>query len=1194
MPYYKYLLSIIMLSYSVTAQTVFTPAVDSRRPVLPLLRNEVSSDSIVHVIVEFNEQPLFLVEQHSFAKVSPLSYEQRFIEFTNDLQSFSVKSNSPAVRSASTVHRQFYHSFFGISIDLPYGMIAAVERLPYVKKVHENRPVSASLHKSVPQIRANEVWSKYNVTGEGIVVGIIDTGIDYLHPALGGGIGSTFKVIGGYDFANNDTDPMDDHGHGTHVAGIVAADDAEVKGVAPKAKLYAFKVLNANGGGNTDDVIAAIERTVDPNNDGNMDDKLDVVNMSLGSHFGNPDDAASVAVDNATMLGITFAIAAGNSGLAEIIEGKENNFFYTGMETIGSPGTSRLAITVGAIDSVNKLAYFSSKGPAGPKFEIKPDVLAPGVFIRSLAPGNSYLIESGTSMAAPMIAGVAALLKSANHALTPAQIKSMIVNSSVDLGMKPMLQGGGKVDAMRAMALSSYAVPSHLSYGLDEPSQTTWTKVETVKVGNGKNVSQQYTVSFTGGATGITLSAAPSNFTVAAGGVQTVLVTLAVNNVVIPIVDDDIVLHDGVMHIRSETDTLRLPWSFARTTRMTLTFSHPDPFFVGSGFLNYLTPNYHKMYSRIRWMDLKNVEITGAAKGLYDFGIFYHDASVLVLKEGLQFNGSDTFAFDAAEAVHAIHFEGVDNTAVPFGTSEKMKRSVRVNLPIGFLYASLQTGSKVLMVSPASAQFEFQPIEALLDIQSGKRVVLPQYASFKGLSSDVHVTNASATFFHQTLRFVLPDGVIKTRFFSDVISSENILGEYYYNTVLFGADTVDAPEGEIVFDLYMMKTVDPKYSSSIAFHTNSSYLKDYYLDMSTRYFSIVNDSLLMGFPSQELATSYKSPNGATLNFGESPLHIFNQSYNNAFGPSIHFNPMFFGSLFESRYSDLNTGMYTIYDASGSKLVEEPLNNFPRFPYSAELGKYSVVMSSRGYSVKNVKGTVTLRNDFDLSKTVPDAPAFTSFRILNTEGRVLNNITQNEKATLLFSSKVFSFPFQVPVTDSTKAFYRKFKTAQWIPLTVTPAGSDAEKEGEVFTVSLAPATAVDSVAIDLKIRVVDSYGNAADQILSPAFSVGNWIDDGTTDAGEDTRSVPSVFALHQNFPNPFNPLTIIQYEVPYSGPVQLKVYDVLGREVSTIVNEYKTAGRYLAEFNAGNLSSGLYFCRLSAGQQHAIRKMMLVQ
>jgi len=153
------------------------------------------------------------------------------------------------------------------------------------------------------------------------------------------------KVVDGYDFVNNDLDPMDDNGHGTHCAGI-AAGNGSIKGVAPNAKLYAYKVMDSSGSGYTDDILAAIERAADPNQDNDTSDHVDVISMSLGGS-GDPFDALSQAVDNAVDAGVVVVVAAGNDGPEP--------------GTIGSPGCARKAITVGAIykendSSMNRLS----------------------------------------------------------------------------------------------------------------------------------------------------------------------------------------------------------------------------------------------------------------------------------------------------------------------------------------------------------------------------------------------------------------------------------------------------------------------------------------------------------------------------------------------------------------------------------------------------------------------------------------------------------------------------------------------------------------------------------------------------------------------------------------------------------------------------------------------------------------------
>src|SRR5262249_9767536 len=140
-----------------------------------------------------------------------------------------------------------------------------------------------------------------------------DTGIDYRHAAFGGAFGPGTRVAGGADLVNHDDDPLDDNGHGTHVAGIVAGNGGDVVGMAGEATLYAYKVLDAAGSGVVSTVIAGLELCADPDQDPATDDHLDVVNISLGGIGGSPDDALCSAVDALDALGTIVVAAAGNS-----------------------------------------------------------------------------------------------------------------------------------------------------------------------------------------------------------------------------------------------------------------------------------------------------------------------------------------------------------------------------------------------------------------------------------------------------------------------------------------------------------------------------------------------------------------------------------------------------------------------------------------------------------------------------------------------------------------------------------------------------------------------------------------------------------------------------------------------------------------------------------------------------------------
>ncbi|MGK2859363.1 MAG: S8 family serine peptidase [Thermoanaerobaculia bacterium] len=211
------------------------------------------------------------------------------------------------------ITREFSRLLSGAAVELEdRAILGRILQLPYVANAHPDRIVSADGSPSASESSA--IWPAPAAGGRVVVVAVIDSGIDYTHPALGGGLGAGRRVLGGYDFVNEDADPMDDFRHGTHVAGIIGARSPGVTGHAPEVSLLAYKVLDAAGKGLQSDVIAALERAVDPNGDGDSSDRADVINLSLGSP-GFPGDPVAKAADRATELGALVVAAVGNSGL---------------------------------------------------------------------------------------------------------------------------------------------------------------------------------------------------------------------------------------------------------------------------------------------------------------------------------------------------------------------------------------------------------------------------------------------------------------------------------------------------------------------------------------------------------------------------------------------------------------------------------------------------------------------------------------------------------------------------------------------------------------------------------------------------------------------------------------------------------------------------------------------------------------
>ncbi len=384
-----------------------------------------------------------------------------------DRKSFASKGSMAILGEYSDV-------FNGIALNLSDKDAEKIKDLPGVRKMHPNVAVRTALMDSVPLMKADAVWqlsdsNGNSVTGKNVTIAIIDTGVDYTHPDLGGCLGAGCRVIGGYDFYNKDSNPMDDNGHGTHVAATAAGsgtlpDGRSIKGVAPDAKIIAYKVLSSGGSGFASDIIAAIERSTDQNQDGNFADHVDIISMSLGG-FGNPDDPMSAAVDSASDIGVLSVIAAGNSGPS----------YYT----VSSPGTARSAVTIAAADKSDLIASFSSRGPTS-LGTLKPDIAAPGVLICAArtpvftpwTSNPSYavcggddkrVLLSGTSMATPHVAGAAALIKQMHPDWKPEQIKNAMKSSSRDLGSDVYTQGAGRIDALAAHQVTLPPLSARLS-----------------------------------------------------------------------------------------------------------------------------------------------------------------------------------------------------------------------------------------------------------------------------------------------------------------------------------------------------------------------------------------------------------------------------------------------------------------------------------------------------------------------------------------------------------------------------------------------------------------------------------------------------------------------------------------------------------------------------------------------------------
>ena len=453
--------------------------------------------------------------------------------------------------------------------------------------------ISTLVNNSGPHI-GTTVAHNYGLDGSGIIVSVIDTGVDFTHPDLLG-LGLEGKVIGGYDFIDNDETPEDSNGHGTQVAGIIAS-NGELKGIAPNSKILAYRVSEDGESVSSNLIIKAIEKSIEDNANiinislgiNQTNTKLDQVvtkavqnnifvvtaagnfgpeSSTIGSPAINPDvittgatfnDVSSSLVSTFKIKGqqfnifpmvgtqpleepITAQIIFGKYGRAQDIsaidvEGsillvergsdiedeivffsdKERNASDSGAKAIvvynSEPGIffgelihefvdedynptiptlsmSRedgLVIkqmlqshTKGTLDVFyhpDFVAFFSSRGPVSP-FYMKPDIVAPGAFINTTNPGGNYKIVSGTSFAAPHVAGTAALVLQKNPQLTPEELKSILMTTSDMVSNEynerfpAEVAGSGRINAAKAIDSELIIIPPNLIFNLSGYNQ---------------------------------------------------------------------------------------------------------------------------------------------------------------------------------------------------------------------------------------------------------------------------------------------------------------------------------------------------------------------------------------------------------------------------------------------------------------------------------------------------------------------------------------------------------------------------------------------------------------------------------------------------------------------------------------------------------------------------------------------------
>jgi subtilisin family serine protease len=968
-------------------------------------------------------------------------------QFREDFARIETAPASPA-EPGPRIRYEYSRLFHGASVEVNgREALAALAALSYVAAVHPDLEVEAYGRPGPLAVPASSV--RVNASGSGVVVAIIDSGVDYTHPALGGGMGPGRRVIGGYDFVNGDDDPKDDNRHGTHVAGIVAANSATLSGLAPDVSLLVYKVLDAAGKGRQSDVIAALERAIDPNGDGDPSDRADVANLSLGAP-GNPLDPVAQAVERAVAAGMVVCAAAGNDGI---------------YHAIGSPAVAASAIAVGAAANDGTLAEFSNRGPSARSGAIKPDVLAPGVSITSTAMGGGTLVLSGTSMASPYVAGLAALLIEQHPSWSPAQIKAAIVNSALPIvGEEVMSQGAGRVDRTGALQAVTLATPTQLNFELMDLSLDRWTAARTIQVTNGGTSARRFAISASGGTGAITINAPPA-IDLEAGETKALTVTLSVDRAQLPASPTPSFAFGGLVTLTDPVETLRVPWAFLKAARAIVTYDLEFPQIAWSG------PGLAG--ASFAFLDARSVE-TLLAPGTYDLILTsaWQGDLRLIVAENQRIDGNVTIARTAADATHAITLDARDANGVPLPGSSGDDALYAPTARLLITHpaeASLDLGSmsgKTLHTSSMSSRFGLLFTENFVDGPS-RTMYVAQHPPLAGVSGSRTLTIGAAEYEAKLVLLRFPAG-----------STRRDVGMLPRGMVRRPDENAGVPSGvltqtagdEWTGTLYLTPEVHPDFFSGAQFFLYSGHAASQGLASTITPVLRRTASGFLGtrrFESSAVTTVLAAGEDFDFRNGDAAypqvtMAAIPQGWNGELG--------LYGQREDAQQLRLRSSTWRVRDARGTIVASgAPGIGAQWFVSLPQPDSYTATIEG---------GAFTTSIGFD-TRGDGRAPAMTSLAIFDESGARTSHIAVKRGGSLVFSIKDTN-------ETRTRVFWRRRTASTWVELGLTMTGEDAAI-GRIYRGDLADISAR-AGEIVLVFESTDADGNTLSHTVEPAFRV----------------------------------------------------------------------------------------------------------
>ena len=1139
----------------------------------------------VRLIVEFEGAAL---DQIPFSKSHSVAVAQQADKFEGNMQRM-LMNLTPDIRArvSATVRRRFQIAFRGVSMDVSRVLIGRIAGLPEVKRVHLAATMRPSVWQSVPLIHVPEVWKKYKVKGKGVKIGVIDTGIDYTHPHLGGGIGPGFKVVGGYNFADNTADPMDDIGHGTHVAGILAAAGDSITGVAPEASLLAVKIFSLTHNSATeDDVIAGLEYALDPDGDHNLNDRCDVINLSLGGD-GDENSPLSIAVDNAVHLGSVVVVSAGN---------------YPAEFSIGAPGSSREAITVGACTKQDRLSLYSSFGPGEAAFILKPDILAPGDSILSTYLNGSFMVLSGTSMAAPHVAGVVALLRELHPTWSPQMIKSVLLNTAdpVTYDQDIIKDGTGVVNALRAFDAPIVIVPGSVSFGLVESDSSVWTRTQTLQFCNVDTVASNYLIDLVGMSPGLQLSISNQSFQLAPGATGVVDVQVSLNPLTLP---SNTRLKDyvGFIRVLSRAQMSLVPVALFKVPNMTVSVSPREAptttfWFVGNN------ADGIRSVDHIGGMDPRTETRFPVTAGEYVITGFQQvigssvDTFALFGKQLTIAGQSQRLDLQTKDANHRLGINLVDKSGAriltdgfgySYGIQSKSKYSISVNLisswvdsliggqggvdrVLEFLASDMPTLFNYVLAEGHGIDYDFYAAEHqnYEVIVSDQRITTePSQYSSKGFRFGQfikdHATHVALMHMGPLKLWPIPKDESSLKLYSTRSTTApslpypaNLWVSFYalrsYGSQANGRDVI------LLGGPYHFVGKDSIWSVTDFYLYPGRLIKEERIPVGFGPVSFSNEGMV-----QDKTLRMGSPTPFSLFFN---LQNLNANFSDTVTYMLYKNT---NLLYQGRFRSGN-----VFESTDGWWFK---TDDPNAVYTYTASITTDFFGKPGFA----KGVISVNNNnYDFG-----SPYIRVFRMLDDSGKTIESASPGRALIVEFqmgAGQAYTLSRGEGLL-STSFYARTSLNKNWQQQPLKRIDSIS------YRTVINPEVA--SILTGFKLTAKDMAGNELQSIVAQG-------------ADDDSAiNLPSgrivSFELADNYPNPFNSSTWIQARLPDPGPVIVQIYNVLGQVVRTINLDNPRSGFIKIQWDGRGeegtvLASGVYFYHLKAGEFVKTKKMVLLR